>query len=377
MDATPPNPGKTQNQRGDKSNQIPAAGTPYSRPKSVQRRGEASPIRRLGRALPTHITLILSLTPFVETAAYAQGERGQPEFVSSWGGHGTGPGRFNFPTCIAFGPKGFVYVADMHNHRVQKFDRSGVFQIAWGAEGAPRHLPRRSDSELKFPKSLVVSNQNEVFVLDEHNYRVQVFDENGRYLRHWSVLSPDELSLLSEYFWKDTSFLEIDGRDRLYTLVTPPGTDGSVYVRVFDTRGFILDSMKLKYEKIQAFDVDYEGRIYAAFLVNQDILIYSFGLDGSILARFDSIYDEYFNITSIETDPTGAFVYIGEDDYLIPEVSEVSRVQVFRKTGEWVGVWGRSGSGTQFRYPRSLTFDADGFLYLVDQGNERILKIKP
>jgi hypothetical protein len=42
MGATPPNPGKTRNQRGDDSNQIPAAGTPYSRPKSVQRRGEAS-----------------------------------------------------------------------------------------------------------------------------------------------------------------------------------------------------------------------------------------------------------------------------------------------------------------------------------------------
>jgi glucose/arabinose dehydrogenase len=42
-------------------------------------------------------------------------------FVSKWGTFGTDEGQFNFPMDVAVASDGSVYVADMVNHRIQKF----------------------------------------------------------------------------------------------------------------------------------------------------------------------------------------------------------------------------------------------------------------
>ena len=42
-------------------------------------------------------------------------------FVSKWGTFGTDEGQFNLPMDVAVASDGSVYVADMLNHRIQKF----------------------------------------------------------------------------------------------------------------------------------------------------------------------------------------------------------------------------------------------------------------
>jgi len=41
--------------------------------------------------------------------------------LAQWGSPGTGPGQFDWPEDIAFGPGGVMYVADVNNQRIQKF----------------------------------------------------------------------------------------------------------------------------------------------------------------------------------------------------------------------------------------------------------------
>src|ERR1700752_4714696 len=48
-------------------------------------------------------------------------------WIKSWGDRGTGPGQFNTPHSIATDAKGNVYVADRGNHRIQVFDNDGNF----------------------------------------------------------------------------------------------------------------------------------------------------------------------------------------------------------------------------------------------------------
>ena len=49
----------------------------------------------------------------------------------SWGQPGTDPGEFSIAHNIATDSDGYVYLADRENHRVQIFDRNGVFQDQW------------------------------------------------------------------------------------------------------------------------------------------------------------------------------------------------------------------------------------------------------
>jgi hypothetical protein len=48
-------------------------------------------------------------------------------WLKSWGERGTGPGQFNTPHAITTDVKGNVYVADRGNHRIQVFDNDGNF----------------------------------------------------------------------------------------------------------------------------------------------------------------------------------------------------------------------------------------------------------
>ena len=53
------------------------------------------------------------------------------KLLLSWGAPGTDPGEFNIPHNIATDKDGYVYVADRENYRVQIFDSNGKFETQW------------------------------------------------------------------------------------------------------------------------------------------------------------------------------------------------------------------------------------------------------
>jgi hypothetical protein len=60
------------------------------------------------------------------------------KFIKTWGKLGSEPGDFNEPHDINIGgSKGYVYVADRRNNRVQVFDQDGRFIAAWKQFGQP------------------------------------------------------------------------------------------------------------------------------------------------------------------------------------------------------------------------------------------------
>ena len=59
-------------------------------------------------------------------------------FIKTWGRMGTEPGNFREPHDIDVGgSKGYVYVADRQNDRIQIFDQNGTFIAAWRQFGQP------------------------------------------------------------------------------------------------------------------------------------------------------------------------------------------------------------------------------------------------
>ncbi|HVZ27768.1 MAG TPA: peptidyl-alpha-hydroxyglycine alpha-amidating lyase family protein [Rhizomicrobium sp.] len=60
------------------------------------------------------------------------------KFIKSWGKLGSEPGNFREPHDIYVGgSKGYVYVADRQNNRIQVFDQEGTFIAAWKQFGQP------------------------------------------------------------------------------------------------------------------------------------------------------------------------------------------------------------------------------------------------
>jgi NHL repeat len=102
---------------------------------------------------------------------------------------GTDDNHFFRPTFMAWLPDGTFFVADGYqNTRVVKFDRTGKFLMTWGQRGeAGQGKLETRPSYFNNVHGIAVDPQTRrVFVNDRNNGRVQVFDENGKYLDEWS-----------------------------------------------------------------------------------------------------------------------------------------------------------------------------------------------
>ena len=109
----------------------------------------------------------------------AAGEGGRGE--GGRGGRGGPPGagvpgdNFNRPTDVAWDSAGNIFVADGYgNSRVAKFDKNGKFIKSWGQRGT-------EPGQFNLPHTIAVDAQNNVYVGDRENKRIQVFDAEGNF----------------------------------------------------------------------------------------------------------------------------------------------------------------------------------------------------
>jgi sugar lactone lactonase YvrE len=111
--------------------------------------------------------------------------------------HAADDKHFYRPTFIAWLPDGTFFVADGYaNTRVVKFDKNGKFLMAWGEKGNPPNEKR--PGYFNNVHGIAIDPQTrQVFVNDRQNHRVQVFDENGKYLREWTFgVAPSDIHLI-------------------------------------------------------------------------------------------------------------------------------------------------------------------------------------
>ena len=103
---------------------------------------------------------------------------------------GADAAHFNRPTFIAWAPGGSFYVADGYNGtRVAKFDAAGTFLLDFGTAGNPgRDGEETRPGHMNNVHGVAVDPETRrVFVNDRANHRVQIFDENGKYVSEWRI----------------------------------------------------------------------------------------------------------------------------------------------------------------------------------------------
>ena len=97
------------------------------------------------------------------------------------------PDQFDEPTFLAWLPDGSMYLTDGYvNTRVVKFDKDGKFLLDWGQHGTPPHETR--PGYFNTVHGLAVDPvTRRVYIVDRVNKRIQVFDENGKFLDMWNT----------------------------------------------------------------------------------------------------------------------------------------------------------------------------------------------
>ncbi len=90
-------------------------------------------------------------------------------------------GMFRQVTDMAWDSAGNTYISDGYvNSRIAKADKDGVWLKSWGEPGD-------KPGQFNIPHSIAVDAQNNVYVADRGNRRIQVFDTDGKFLRQITI----------------------------------------------------------------------------------------------------------------------------------------------------------------------------------------------
>ena len=93
-------------------------------------------------------------------------------------------GLFRQPTDVAWDAEGNIYITDGYiNSRVAKYDKNGDWVKSWGSKGT-------GPGQFRLPHSIAIDRNNNVYVGDRSNHRIQVFDTDGKFLRMFSIDIP-------------------------------------------------------------------------------------------------------------------------------------------------------------------------------------------
>jgi len=95
--------------------------------------------------------------------------------TATLGGFGQGPEQLNGPAALALGREDQMYVVDRGNSRVQVYSRGGVHLGQIGQPG-------KRDGQFLFPAGACVDASGRLLVSDSLNHRVQVFSPEGSWL---------------------------------------------------------------------------------------------------------------------------------------------------------------------------------------------------
>ncbi len=109
----------------------------------------------------------------------------------SFGSFGTGDGQFDGPTDVAVDDNGNIYVSDMINYRIQKFDSDGNYLAQWGSSGT-------GDGQFKSPYSIEYAPDGYLYVGDFGLYRIQIFDTDGNYIDQFATTGSPVDSFIAE-----------------------------------------------------------------------------------------------------------------------------------------------------------------------------------
>lgn len=210
------------------------------------------------------------------------------------------------PASLALGPSGDIFVVEGvgANGGVVKWDKDGKLLKSVRGEGA-------RIGQFKNPRGVKIGPNNEVFVCDRDNRRIQIYDMSLNYLRCI------DLNTLGSWHKAKPNDLTFD-------------PDGNMYIA--DYCNHCIHQLNRKEEYVFTFSRSVEGPLAGP-----------------------------------------ECIAIDDSGYLYVTESQSHRVSVFRTSGECVKAFGTKGMGEgEFNFPMGVAIDSSGSIYVCELLNNRI-----
>ncbi len=281
-----------------------------------------------------------------------------PVYVMQFGTKGTGNGQFEGAAGVAVDSSGNIWVSDYGNHRVQKFNSSGVYQSQFGTFGT-------GNGQFNNPIGITVDSSGNIYVGDLRNERIQKFSGSGAYLSQIGTSGGGD-----GQFYGPID-LEVDKSGNIWVLDSGNNrvqkfSSTGTYISKFGSRG---EGGKGQFDWPWGIAVDSSGNIWVADTYNS--LIQKFNSSGVYQIQFG----EYGSGNGQLIYPKGIAVDSSGNVWVAD--TENQRIQKFSSSGTYLSQFGTAGTGNgQFNVnsPSNIFIDNSNNIYVVDGGNNRIQK---
>jgi uncharacterized protein (TIGR03663 family) len=267
--------------------------------------------------------------------------------VAMFGKAGSGKGEFNEPRGLATDAQNNLYVADTKNNRIQKFSPKGDVLVVWGEQG-------EKPGQFKDPHGIAVGPDGSVYVADTWNHRVQKFDPDGKFIKAWQpepgFWGPRGIAVNKEgtVYVTDTGNKRIVSFNKDGVQIEYWGTDGSAPGQLIEPVGIAINPA----EEVIVADT---GNRRLQFFLN------------------DGTFQREWPVDGMEEFYTEPYVTTRGDEVFITDSFNHRFARYMH--GKLNGVWGKSGSGSgDFNRPIGIASAPDGSIYVSDTMNNRIQK---
>jgi YD repeat-containing protein len=266
---------------------------------------------------------------------------------------GTGRGAFKEPAGIAVDSKGYIYVVDTGNSRVQKAEASGEFLAQFGSEGT-------GEGNLKQPHAAAVDSKGNVWVADSGNKRIEEFSATGAYIRTPLILA------------KSISGVSIDTEGHVWASGNMEYPTGAV-AEEFSSEGSPITGFGTEgtgngaFREAGGIAAAPEAKLWIADTGNDRVQEMS--NKGGYLQQFRPVAQP-LNLY----EPVGAAV--DSTGNLWTADTGENRIQETSIEGTFLRAVGEEGRGNgQFKKPAGVTVDAAGHVWVADTGNNRVQEL--
>ncbi|HON82638.1 MAG TPA: stalk domain-containing protein [Caldisericia bacterium] len=307
------------------------------------------------------------------------------KYITEFGKRGTNVSEFDGPLGICLDNNGNIFVCDSKNKRVQIFDNNFVYKKTIQMDGAPCDI--------------FVANDKKIYISDYNNFKIYIYSEMGANKIKEQKINTDT----DWYFYKAPISIYVSQDNYLFYSVPWENrveilkSDGNLYKSLGEKakEGKFLYPKSISISNNKIFVVDYMAN---------SINIYD------LEEKFNSNINYSFeHPTSITNDESGNIYivsrYLGEiisldknlnfkykikefngDSFSFPQDifsfrnklyvadSYNDRIVIFSTEGNFIKTFGKSGSGIyEFNYPNSIYVDKDENLFVLDNGNKRVM----
>ncbi|HQJ88007.1 MAG TPA: PKD domain-containing protein [Methanoregulaceae archaeon] len=307
---------------------------------------------------PSYGAVIIALVLLVVLSVTVVSGAEEYVFVTAWGSGGTANGQFNLSYGAALDGENNVYICDFQNNRVQKFTSSGTFLASWGSYGT-------ANGQFRHPSGVAVDAAGTVYVADHYNHRVQKFTSSGAFLGKWGVYGSADGQMSFPYG------IDVDDAGNVYVADYYNGrvqkfTSSGAFLMKFGSHG--TGNGQFTYPAGVA--VDHAGTIYVADQYNHRVQKFtSSGTFLAVLGGPGTADDQMRYPTNIAFDSANN-AYVADHGH--------HRIQKFSPTGVLLTLWGTQGQANgEFWSPTGIALDSTGRVFVADTNNNRVQVFSP